>query len=230
MTRDDLEKRNIDLMGENLGKQYTALFHEVAALHLYWKEFIELFGTNDKRIERLNKAAPSFFRMLQEQQFETNMSHLARLTDSPRSVGKPNLTVRSLPDLVSDSGLRDQLLTHIDEVKRKTAFCRDWRNRRFAHHDLLLATRHAQAKPLEAATKEKFAEALRAISDLLNAMERFYHRGSCDFGAIAAHTHITAPQPFYSSWDLACRDANRCKRSSPREISRLRLMRQKEFS
>jgi hypothetical protein len=36
MTRDELEKLNIDLMGENLGKQYTALFHEVAALHLYW--------------------------------------------------------------------------------------------------------------------------------------------------------------------------------------------------
>jgi hypothetical protein len=79
------------------------------------------------------------------------------------------------------------LLTHVDEVKRKTAFCRDWRNRRFAHHDLMLATGHAQAKPLEAATKEQFAEALRAISDLLNVMERFYHRGFCDFGAIAAH-------------------------------------------
>ena len=87
MTRDELEKRNIDLMGEILGKQYTALFHEVAALHLYWKEFIALFGTNDKRIERLNKAAPSFFRMLQEQQFETNMSRLGA-TDGFTLVGR----------------------------------------------------------------------------------------------------------------------------------------------
>lgn len=46
--------------GEALGKPYTALFHEVASLHLYWKEFIELFGTNDARIKRLNQAAPNF--------------------------------------------------------------------------------------------------------------------------------------------------------------------------
>jgi hypothetical protein len=80
MTSDEMEKRNIATMGEALGKQYTVLFQEFAALNLYWKEFLELFGTNDKRIGRLNQAAPGFFQMLQEQQFETNMSHLARLT------------------------------------------------------------------------------------------------------------------------------------------------------
>jgi hypothetical protein len=47
--------------------------------------------------DRLNRSAPGFFRMLQEQQFETNMLHMARLTDSPNSVGKANLTIRNLP-------------------------------------------------------------------------------------------------------------------------------------
>src|SRR5437870_12307148 len=130
MTGQELEQRNIAVMGDALGKQYTALFHEVAALHLYWKEFLELFGTNDKRIDRLNRAAPGFFRMLQEQQFETNMLHMARLTDPPKSVGKANLTIRNLPDIVSDEGLKQQLIALVDEVKTKTAFCRDWRNRR----------------------------------------------------------------------------------------------------
>jgi hypothetical protein len=40
-------------------------------------------ATNDRRIERMNQAAPGFFRMLQNQQFETNMMHLARVTDKP---------------------------------------------------------------------------------------------------------------------------------------------------
>jgi hypothetical protein len=48
--------------------------------------------------------------MLQQRQFETNMSHLARLSDSPKSAGKSagksNLTTRSLPDLFSDPGLK----------------------------------------------------------------------------------------------------------------------------
>jgi hypothetical protein len=48
MTRDEMEVRNVAAMGEAPGKQYTILFQEVAALHLYWKEFFELFGTNDK--------------------------------------------------------------------------------------------------------------------------------------------------------------------------------------
>src|SRR5258708_3022270 len=126
MTQDELEQRNIAVMGEALGKQYSALFHEVAALNLYWKEFLELFGTNDKRMNQRNRAAAGFFRMLQEQQFETNMLHIARLTDSPRSVGKDNLTIRNLPNLVSDHGLKRQLIALVDEVRKKTEFCRDW--------------------------------------------------------------------------------------------------------
>ena len=102
MNYEEMERRNIAAMGDALGKQYTVLFREVTALHLYWKEFLELFGSNDKRIDRLNRSAPGFFRMVQEQQFETNMMHIARLTDAPMSVGKDNLTLLNLPNLVLD--------------------------------------------------------------------------------------------------------------------------------
>src|SRR5271166_410378 len=98
MTADELEKRNIAKMGEALGKQYSALHNEVAILHLYWKEFLELFGTNQKRIDRLNQTAPGFFQMLQDELFQTNVLHIARLTDPPKSVGKDNLTLRNLPN------------------------------------------------------------------------------------------------------------------------------------
>lgn len=40
---------------------------------------------------------------------------------------------------------------------------------------------------MEAATKEKIVAALKAISDMLNVMERFYHKGACAFDVIAAH-------------------------------------------
>jgi hypothetical protein len=187
MTGDEMKQRNIDTMGDVLGTQYSTLFREFAVLNLYWKEFLELFGTNDKRIARMNRSAPGFFQMLKEQQFETNMSHLARLTDSPKSAGKDNLTVCNLPELVTDPGLKAELKRHIADIKRKTQFCRDWRNRRFAHHDLLLATQDNQASPLAPATKENVLTALTAISDMLNVMERHYYRGGCSFEAIAAH-------------------------------------------
>ena len=187
MTRDEIEIQNTAAMGEVLGKQYTALFHEVAILHIYWSEFLELFDANEKRIDLLNRAAPGFFRMLQGQQFETNMSHLARLTDTPETGSKQNLTVRSLPDLVSDQHVKGQLIALVKEVKEKTKFCKDWRNKRFAHSDLLLATQDVKAIPLEAPKKEKFAEALRALSDILNVLERFYHKNVCDFEASPAN-------------------------------------------
>ena len=117
-----MKLRNVAAMGEALGEQYTILFQEVTALHLYWKEFFELFGTNDKRIDRLNRAAPGFFQMLQEQQFETNMLRIARLTDPPQSVGKDNLTICNLPNLVGDPALKPRLTTLIDEAKKRTEF------------------------------------------------------------------------------------------------------------
>ena len=80
-----------------------------------------------------------------------------------------------------------RLTTLIDEAKKRTEFCRDWRNRRFAHHDLLLATQDAKAVPLKSATKEKVNAALGALADVLNAIERHYYKGVCAFGVIAAH-------------------------------------------
>ena len=130
--------------------------------------------------------------MLQGQQFETNMLHLARLTDPPKSMGMLNLTVCRLPDLVTDQGLKAQLIACVHQVKQKTEFCRDWRNKRFAHRDLLLAMQDGRATPLPAATKESFFEALRVVSDLLNTIERFYFKGFCSFEDVAPHNGAAA--------------------------------------
>jgi AbiU2 len=190
MNSDEIEKRNIAAMGDHLGKQYSALFQEVGRLNLYWKEFLELFGTNEKRIERMNRSAPNFFSMLQGQQFETNVLHIARLTDPPETAGKKNLTVRNLPLLVTDQSLQDQLTKLLEKALDKTKFCRDWRNRQFAHADLALALQDRLAKPLEAATKERMNAAVSALSDVLNAMERHYFKGGCSFDDIAAHNGV----------------------------------------
>jgi AbiU2 len=186
VTSGELEKRIIAAMGEVAGKQYSLLHNEVATLHLYWKEYIELFGTNQKRIDRLNQTAPGFFRMLQTELFQTNILHLARLTDPTRNGKKENLSLQILPELVTDTGLKKTLTDLLAIVIEKTAFCRDWRNRRFAHRDLPLAT-DASATPLETANKEKFKEALEALADVINAVERHYFNGSVGFEDIAGN-------------------------------------------
>jgi hypothetical protein len=192
MTADELEKRNIAKMGEILGKQYSALHNEVAILHLYWKEFLELFGTSEKRIERLNQAAPGFFRMLQDELFQTNVLHIARLTDPPKSAGKTNLTLHNLPDLVSDKNLKNRLIGLLALAEKTTSFGRDWRNRRFAHYDLDLATDENKATALETVSKDKVNTALRSLADVLNAIEGYYFNGGTSFEAIAAHNGAVA--------------------------------------
>jgi hypothetical protein len=57
---------------------------------------------------------------------------------------------------------------------------------RFAHHDLALAT-DASATPLETANKEKFNEALKALADVVNAVEGHYFRNFTSFEHIAGH-------------------------------------------
>lgn len=173
-------------MGEALGKQYSALHNEVAVLHLYWKEFLELFGTNQKRIDRLNQAAPGFFRILRYELFSTNVLHIARLTDPPKTAGKENLTLCKLPELVNDKDLKNKLIGLLALANQATSFCRDWRNRRFAHYDLALAT-DTKATPLETVNKEKVDAALKSLADVLNAVERHYFKGGTAFKAIAGH-------------------------------------------
>jgi hypothetical protein len=55
VTAKEMERKNIEKMGEVLGKQYSALCQEVTILHLYWKEYTELFGSDQQRIDRLNQ-------------------------------------------------------------------------------------------------------------------------------------------------------------------------------
>jgi hypothetical protein len=187
MREEELEVRNVKALGEAFGKQYTALFSEVGMLHLYWKEFLELFGTSDKRIERLNRSAPSFFSMLQGQQFASTVLLVARLTDPPKSAGKENLTIQNLPLLVKDATLKGELERLVDDAIQKAQFCRDWRNRQYAHADLALATRDTKASPLPAAPKEKIKDVLAALSDVVNAIERLYFKSGCSLDSITTH-------------------------------------------
>jgi len=69
-TAEEAKAANIATMGESLGALYSALWQAVATIHFYWKEYVELFGTKPERLGLLNRAAPAFFRMLQDELWE----------------------------------------------------------------------------------------------------------------------------------------------------------------
>ena len=191
MERNPEEARQADIekMGEPLGSVYSALWQEVSLIHVYWNEYVELFGTTAKRINLLNETAPSFFRMLQDELWEMFLLQLARITDPPSSSGKrgsSNLTIQALPALTSDLKLKENLTKFIDEAIRLTAFCRDWRNRRIAHRDLKLALEQPTL-PLAAATRAQVKAALTAIAAVLNALDGHYSQSETRFDGVASH-------------------------------------------
>ncbi|SED04541.1 hypothetical protein [Bradyrhizobium erythrophlei] len=173
LSAEEVKKHNIERMSEALGTRYTARWQELAVLHLYWAEYKELFGTKPARIDLMNQAAPAFFHMLQEELWDNRLMHLARITDSPKSVGKDNLTVRNLPDLIDDARLKAKVAALVDIALDATKFCRDWRNRRIGHIDLALAT-GAPAAPLAETNRKQVNEALKAIADVMNALDAHY--------------------------------------------------------
>jgi len=132
-TADQAKAKNIAKMGDVLGTQYSALWQEVAYLHMNWKEFVELFGTKAERIEIMNKAAPAFFRMVQDELFEVTLLSIARMTDPPQSMGKKNkanLTIRNFPELIGHANTKAKVEKLLKDVEKQTEFARVWRNKR----------------------------------------------------------------------------------------------------
>lgn len=170
---DEAKADNIVAMGEDLGLLYDALWQQVTWLYSKWEEYVELYGTKPSRIALLNKAAPNFFRIIQDTLWDDVLLHIARLTDSPKSAGKLNLSFRHLPDAIKDTVVKAKVNELITKALDVSKFSRDWRNRRIAHRDLHLALGQSAA-PLEPASREKVEHAMKALTDILNAVSFHY--------------------------------------------------------
>lgn len=178
-TADESKDRNIELMGERLGAQYSALWQQVVQLHIEWSEYVELFGGKSS-IVLLNAAAPNFFHLLQDRLFEVTVLHISRLTDPPETGRKLNLTIQNLPHLIENQTLRSTVEALVSEAVQRSAFCRDWRNRRIAHNDLDLLL-NQPVTPLESASRKQVNDAISAIANAMNAVQLHYVDGTTEY-------------------------------------------------
>ncbi len=167
-------------MGKELGSIYDALWQEVARIHKKWAEYVALFGTNSTRIELMNEAAPSFFHTVNDALWENMLLHISRLTDPPetlgkggRLTGKSNLSLRRLVTELAKNPTAPNIDEPVKQAIQRSAFARDWRNRRIAHKDFALAL-GLPATPLDHASRAAVAQGLAAFSDVLNAVSAHY--------------------------------------------------------
>lgn len=169
----------IAAMGEELGEHFHGLWEEVVDLHLHWREYVDLFSASPERVSLLNQSASSFFARLDGIMWEQTILHIYRLTDSPRRGELKRLTLNALPDLVASS-IKKVVRRHLDVVRRKAVFCRDWRERLLAHRDLDLAVGHG-ATPLILGSRKQVEEILLDMSQILNLIAEHYTQSSLSF-------------------------------------------------
>jgi hypothetical protein len=182
LTPEEVKNDHVSTMGEALGNLYHELWNDVARLHSKWKEYVELFGTKPSRVELLNKSAPLFFRTVQDSLWESTLLHITRLTDPPQSCGKDNLSIKRLTKLVNEE-IKETISQQIETAVEKSGFCRDWRNRKFAHSDLSLALDN-QAEPLEPASRAHIKEALNSIVAVLNTISGHYRNSEVAYDLV----------------------------------------------
>jgi hypothetical protein len=171
---------HITAMGHGLGSAYDALWQRLALLHKNWSEYLVLFGTMESRVMLMNKAAPSFTRLVQDALWEKALLDIARIIDRPETAGKSNLTIQVLPRLIKPSRIQDEVSVRVAEALSAGDFCIDWRNRRIAHCDLHLAVEPG-AVPLKSASRQKVREVLSALDAVLNTVSRHYLESTTHF-------------------------------------------------
>jgi len=173
---------NIKTMGEALGRLHYTLTRELVWLHVKWEQYVELYGTKPSRVDLINQVAGLFFKIVEDALWEDTLLHIARLTDPEQTGRNKNLTIRRLsdPNLIRDSHIRQTIEELLEVAIDKSRFARDWRNRRIAHRDFALAMEE-DAKPLDHASRAHVKEALRSISDVLNAISGHYKNSEMCF-------------------------------------------------
>lgn len=186
-TADQAKAKNCSVMGAELGEIYSELWQQLCALHRKWGEYVALYGTNPQRVELLNETAPAFFRTVQDCLWEDTLLHIARITDSPSTYGKENLSFLRIPSLVPDPHHCAQLKVLVEKAVSATAFARDWRNRRLAHRDLMLAL-NRPTEPLAATSRAHVNDALLALGEVLNLLSDHYLKSTTVFEFAAEPT------------------------------------------
>jgi hypothetical protein len=172
MTAEEVAASYKEVMGHELGGIFYELRNQTISLYWNWSEYVELFGSTPERVDILNKAAGSFFYIVQTALWRDTLLHICRLTDPAKTIGKANLSIRCLPDLVGrDKAPRAEELVQTAVVRSE--FARDWRNRRLSHYDLQVALGRA-AEPLAPASREHVREAVAALGELMNYLDLQY--------------------------------------------------------
>ena len=99
---------------------YEVVESEVVWLKTIWFVFIQLYGTDDERIELLTESASEFFGVIKQLLIFEFIASLNRLADPPKSLGHDNASLDQLikqinPD--THSQIVTKLKIELEEIR-----------------------------------------------------------------------------------------------------------------
>ena len=156
-----------------IGDTWNFLHQEVVWLHGRWTMYTQLYGTNEARIDALNKVAPTFFAILQGILVDEVQLTLSRLGDPSRSGGRENLALETLTNRIDQLDiphLAGELRRTLGKFRMACAAIVKRRNRRIAHSDLRTHLR-VDSEGLEGPSR---AEINAALVELRSFMQTVY--------------------------------------------------------
>jgi len=166
---DEVHANYVTLMGDKLGTAFATLHRKLIELHIVWKQYQQLFGSDQETVELLNRTAALFFKIIQDEMWDSVLLGISRMTDPPETRGKKNLTIHSLPALIEDPSLKLELETLCEAALEQAAFAREHRNKRIAHQDHGYATNRS-AYALSGISRERVKSMLAAIGKVMNRL------------------------------------------------------------
>lgn len=159
-------------MAPSLSGQYYALEREIDWLHRAFHEYEALYGDDKARIDLLNQTAPRLFLILENALWGDILLGLAHITGPIRSAGHDNLTINRLPALC-DVSIRPHVQQVVDAAAAAAAFCKEPRNRYYAHRDLKTMVDVANAA-FTLGSRAQMKDALDALVPVLDAISDPY--------------------------------------------------------
>lgn len=172
-TEKEIEVGYASAMGQELGAAFFQLYRKLVELHVVWQQYRQLFGTDNETVQLLNRTAGLFFKIVQDELWASVLLGISRMTDPPKTGGRKNLTIRSLPDLVADPELRADLEVLCSAAVESAAFAREHRNKRIAHQDHDYLTDRA-SNPLSGVSRERVERMLESLRKVLNRLDLHY--------------------------------------------------------
>jgi len=161
----------VESMGQELGVTFYQLHTRLIELHIVWQQYRQLFAGTTGTIELLNRTAGLFFKIVQDELWDSVLLGISRMTDPATTKHNKNLTINALPLLIKNNfPLRLEVEELCQHAVHVSSFAREHRNKRIAHQDHAYYA-NRKTSELSGISQKLIEDMLKALRDTLNRID-----------------------------------------------------------